>query len=140
MLVELHEIRLHFLIVVCLPELEVCATLQELTHTLRFADTRHLNHDAAFLSFELLDVRLNYSELVDTVAHNVERVVDGRLHFLAQHLLNFTVRALSAYLALKLLCCKHCREASAVGVLLVGVDEKGYKVALTCLFLLTRLL
>ena len=70
--VELNEVRDNLLSIVCLPEFEVCATLKELTHTLWLADTRHFNHDTAFLTFELLDVWLYNTELVDTSTNNVE--------------------------------------------------------------------
>ena len=70
--VELNEVRDNLLSIVCLPEFEVCATLKELTHTLWLADTRHFYHDTTFLTFELLDVRLYNTELVDTSTNNVE--------------------------------------------------------------------
>ena len=70
--VELNEVRDNLLSIVCLPEFEVCATLKELTHTLWLADTRHFYHDTAFLTFELLDVWLYNTELVDTSTNNVE--------------------------------------------------------------------
>ena len=70
-LVELAQVRSDFLAVVCLPEFKVCTTLEELAHTLRLTNTRHFHHDAAFLAFELLDVRLYDTKLVDTVANDV---------------------------------------------------------------------
>ena len=70
--VYLCQIRNNLVRIVCLPELQVCTTLKQLTHTLRLTDTRHFNHDTSLLSLELLDVGLNDAELVDTSADNVE--------------------------------------------------------------------
>ena len=102
-LVELYKVGLYLLVVVGLPELQVCRTLQQLTHTLRLADTRHLDHQSSFLAFQLLDVGLYDTELVDTVAYNIVGVLDGCCHLLAEHTLHFLVGALCAYLALQLL-------------------------------------
>ena len=75
--VELLEVRSDLLSVVGLPELQVGATLQQLTHTLRLADTRHLDHDAALSTLHFLDVGLYDTELVDTCSDDIEGVVDG---------------------------------------------------------------
>ena len=64
----------------------------ELTNALRLVDTRHFDHDTALLAFELLDVRLNNAELVDTCTYHEERVVDGCLNLIAQHLFYLLVR------------------------------------------------
>ena len=71
-LVYLDEVGHNLVRVVSLPELQVGATLQQLAHTLGLLHTRHFHHDAASLTFQLLDVGLYYAELVDTVAHYVE--------------------------------------------------------------------
>ena len=76
-LIQLDEVRNNLVRVVSLPELQVGATLQQFTHTLGLFDTRHLDHDAAILSLQLLDVGLDDAKLVDTVANYVERVVNG---------------------------------------------------------------
>ena len=90
-LVELLEVVNDFLGVLGLPELEVCATLEELTHTLRLLDTGHLHHDASLCALDALDVGLDNTELVDTCAYNVEGVVDGRAYLATEHLLHFAV-------------------------------------------------
>ena len=90
-LVYLLEERNNLVRVVCLPELEVGASLEELAHTLRLVDTRHLHHDTSLLALQLLDVGLYYAELVDTCADYEERVVDGCLHLSAENLLHVLV-------------------------------------------------
>ena len=122
--VELYEVRDYLLCVVGLPELKVGATLKQLAHTLRLADTRHLYHDSAFLSLKFLDVWLNNTELVDTGTYNVERVVDGSLHLLTECLLNLRVAALWIYLALQLLCGEDFSQLVTRCILVVGVDEE----------------
>ncbi len=82
--IELLEVWEHLLCVVCLPELKVCRTLEELAYTLWLTYARHLHHQTAFLALEALDVRLYHAELVDTVAHYVVRVVDGVAHLGAE--------------------------------------------------------
>ena len=93
-LVELCEVRYYFGSVECLPELEVCRALEELTHSLWLTYTRHLDHDTSLLSLKLLYVRLYDAELVDTVTYDIERVVDSRLYLCSQGCLDLLVRAL----------------------------------------------
>ena len=73
-----------------LPELKVGGTLEQLAHTLRLFDTRQLYQDTARLG-QLLDVRLNYTETVDTRTEYVERVLDGAVNLLADDFLHFRV-------------------------------------------------
>ena len=87
--VELLQVRNYLFSIVGFPEFEVRTTLQKLTHALGFFDTWHLNHNAAGLSFEFLDVGLYDTKLVNTGANNVERVVNGSLNFLTKHFLYF---------------------------------------------------
>ena len=70
-LVELSEIRSYFLVVISLPELKVSRTLEELTHTLWLTNTRHFNHESTFLTFQLLDIWLYNTILVDTVCYDI---------------------------------------------------------------------
>ena len=137
--IELIQIRHHLLGVVGLPELQVGTTLQELTHTLGLLDTRHLNHDTTFLAFELLDVGLNDAELVDTRTHDVERVVDGSLHFLAEHFLHVGIRTGGAHLALELLCGEDLGQVASGSVLVESVDEEIDKLTLSVLLSLAGL-
>ncbi len=123
-LVELREVRDDLVAVVGLPELQVSRALEQLTDTLRLTDTWHFDHDTAVLSLELLDIGLNDTELIDTVADHVERVVDGRLNLSAQCLLNLRVAALCAHLALQLLCSEDLGKAMARCILLVSVDKQ----------------
>ena len=139
-LVQLDEIRRDLLVVVGLPELQVGATLQQLAHTLRLADTRHFDHQSAFLSLELLDVGLHDAKLVDTVADHVVGVVDGGGHFCAQGALHLLIRTLRAHLALELLGGEDLGQAVARCVLVVSVDEERDEVALARLLLLLGLL
>ena len=121
--VEVNEERHDFLSVVGLPELEVSAALQELTYTFGFLDAGHFDHDAAFLSFEGLDVRLYDTESVDTCAEHVVGVVDGALYLCAQHAFDFFVGALCCHLVAQLLCGEEFGE-SLVGLqCLVVLDE-----------------
>ena len=137
--VELHEEGNDFLSVVGLPEFEVGRALQQLTHTLRLADTRHFHHDTTVLTFEFLDVGLNDTELVDTGANHVERVVDGVLHFFAQHFLDFLVGALRRHLALQLLRGEDFSQTTLAGIVLPSLDEERNEVVLTAFLLGLRL-
>ncbi len=139
-LVKLHEIRRDFLVVIGLPELQVGASLQQFAHALRLTDTRHLDHQAAFLSLELLDVGLYDAKLVDTVAHHVVRVVDGCGDFCAQCLLHLVVGALRAHLSLELLCGEYLCQTVPRGILLVCLDEERDEVSLAGLLLFLGLL
>ena len=121
--------------IIGLPELQVSRTLQELTHALRLTDTRHFDHDAAVLTFELLDVGLHNAELIDTGADHVERVVDSRLHLSAQGLLDLLVVALRRNLALQLLCGEDLGEMTVGGVLVECLDEQRDEVVLAGFFL-----
>ena len=134
-LVELAQRRGDFVAVVCLPEFKVGTTLEQFADTLRLTDTRHFDHDAAFLSFQFLDVGLYHTKLVDTVAHHVVRVVDGRLYLFSECLLHLAVRALCAHLAFELLCGEHRGEGLAGSVLVIILDEERDEITLTCLFL-----
>ena len=69
--VNVSELAVHFVHESALPELEVGATAEELTYTLRLFYARELDKDTAGVS-ELLDRRLGYTETVDTVAEDVE--------------------------------------------------------------------
>ncbi len=71
-LVELLQIGQHLVGVVGLPEFEVGRTLQQLTHALGLADSRHLNANTALGALHLLDVGLHHAELVDTCADHIE--------------------------------------------------------------------
>ena len=113
-LVELYQIWLYLLVVICLPELQVGTTLQELTHTLWFTNTRHLHHDTSLLSFQFLDVWLNNSELINTVAYHIEGIVNSSLYLFAQHTLHLVVRTLCAHFALQLLCSEDCCKLTAI--------------------------
>ena len=89
------------------------------------------------MSFQLLDVWLNDTELVDTVTYYEERVVNSRLHFGTHGVLNLCIRALSAHLALHLLSGKHFSQTVSGSILLVTLDKEAYEVLLACfLFLL----
>ncbi len=114
--------------------------MEELTHTLRLTDTRHLDHYTAGTAFHFLDIGLNNTELIDTVTHNVKRIVYGRFHFGTQGTLHFGVCALGANLAFHLLCSEDLRQTVAGSILLVVLDEQRDEVVLTRLFLLLRLL
>ena len=109
------------------PRTQGLRSLEKLTNALRLVDTRHFYHDTALLAFELLDVRLNDTELVDTCTYHEERVVDSCLNLIAQHLLYLLVRRVGRYLALKLLCGEDLREVMSRSVLLVSVDEEVMK-------------
>jgi len=124
MSIKLLEIRSDFLRVVCLPELKVSTTLEHLTHTLWLADTWHFYHDTALLTFQFLDVRLNNTELIDTGADNVERVVDGILYRSADSLLYLCVAALRRNLTLQLLGSEHFSEFMTWCALVISVNEK----------------
>ena len=71
-LVELLQIGEHLVGIVSFPELEVSRTLEELTHTLRLTDTRHLHGDTSLSALHLLDVGLYDTKLVDTRCHNIQ--------------------------------------------------------------------
>ena len=129
--VELLQIRNNLLGVVGFPEFEVRTTLQKLAHAFGFLDTRHLNHNAAGLSFKLLNVGLNDTELVNTGADDIERVVDGCLNFLAEHFLYLRIRTLRIDLALQLLCGKELGEAVSRCILMIVLHEKRDKITLT---------
>ena len=135
-LVELVEQRGNVLTVVGLPELKVGASLKELAHTLRLADTRHFYHEASLLAFELLDVGLNDAELIDTVADNVERVVDSCLHFGAQGGFHLLVGALCVHLSLQLLRSEDGSQGAVGSVAVEGVDEQRDEITLTGFFFL----
>ena len=128
--VKLHEVGNDFLGVVGLPEFKVGRALQQLTHTLRLANTRHFHHDTAVLTFEFLDVGLHHAELVDTRANHVERVVDGRLYLGAQCALHFLVGALRRNLALQLLRGKNLGQTAVASVVFPSLDEERDEVVL----------
>ena len=65
---------------------------------------------AKLLTFQLLDVRLYNTKLIDTGADNVERVVDSILYRSADSLLYLCVAALRRNLALQLLGSEHFCE------------------------------
>ena len=70
--VQLVQVRNYFFCIEGLPKLKVSASLQELTHALWFADTWHLYHDTSFFTFQLLDIRLYYTKLVDTSSYHIK--------------------------------------------------------------------
>ena len=107
LLVNLYQVGHNLIGVEGLPELKVCATLQQLTHTLGLTNTRHFYHDTSLLAFQLLNVGLHYAKLVDTCTHHVKRVVDSGLSLSAQGFLYLAVGALRAHLALHLLCSEY---------------------------------
>jgi hypothetical protein len=115
--VEVNEERSNLLCIVGLPELEVSAALQQLTYAFGFLNARHFDHDAAFLTFEGLDVRLYDTEAVDTCAEYVVRIVNGALNFSTKHALDFLVCALCCHLVAQLLCCEEFGES------LVGLES-----------------
>ena len=121
--VERDEEGNDFLCVVGLPELQVGAALQELTHTLGLLHTGHLHHDTTLLAFEGLDVGLYHAEAVDTGAEHVVGVVDGTLHLGAEHALHLLVGALRGHLVAELLCGKELGK-SLVGLQLLVVLNK----------------
>ena len=138
-LVELLQIRKHLIGVVGLPELQVGRALQEFTHTLRLADTRHLDRDTALGTLHLLDVGLHHAKLVDTRAYHIERVVNGRRHLGAKRLLHLAVCACRRNLALQLSGGEHLGKLVTRGVLVISIDEKSDEVALCGLQLLASL-
>ncbi len=139
-LIELLQIRQDLISIVSLPELQVCGTLQKLTHTLRLTDTRHLYRDTTLGTLHLLDIGLNHAKLVDTRANHIERVVDGSGHLRANDLLHLAVSAGRRDFALQLSSGKHLGKLVARGILVVSVDEKGDEVALCGLQLLASLI
>ena len=114
--------------------------MEELTHALRLLDTGHLHHNAAFLTLEGLDVGLHHAEAVDTGAEHVVRVVDGTLHFAAQHLLHFLVGALRGDLVAQLLGGKQLSQRAFGGQFTIVLDEKRDKIFLALSGLLGGLL
>ena len=133
--VELCQVRNDFFSIESLPEFEVGTTLQQFTHTLWLTNTRHFHHDATLLSLQFLDVRLNNTKLVDTRAHNVERVVNGRLGFFAQCFLYLGVGALWVHLTLQLLRGKDFSQSVAWCILLVRFNKERDKIFLAGFFL-----
>ena len=69
--VQSHQERHNLLGIIGLPEFQVGASLQQLTHAVGFLDTRHFNHDTTLLAFKSLDVGLYHTETVDTGAEHV---------------------------------------------------------------------
>ena len=80
--------------------------MQQLTYALGLLDARHFDHDASFLTFEGLDVRLYDAEAVDTCAEHVVGVVDSTLHLGAEYAFHLRVCALGGHLVAQLLCGK----------------------------------
>ena len=138
--VQANQRRHYLLTVVGLPELQVGTTLQQLTHALGLFDTRHFHHDTTVASFQLLDIGLHHAKLVNTVAHHIERVVNGALHLCTQCALYLCIGALCAHLALHLLGGKHLCQAMARCILLIILDKERNEVRLTGLFLFLCLL
>ena len=85
------------------------------------------------MAFQFLDVGLNHTELVDTRAHDVERVVNGSLYFLAKHFLHVGIAAGGAHLALELLCGEDLSQAAPGSVLVESFDEEIDKLTLSVL-------
>ena len=83
----------YFLDAVGLPEREVGATGEELTHALGLLDTGHFDHDLAHLSASLenLDVGLGYTEAVDTCTDDLVGVGHGCFDFLLQCILYVSI-------------------------------------------------
>ena len=117
--------------VISLPELKVCRTLEQLTHTFRLTNTRHFNHQSTFLSFEFLNVWLYYTILVDTVCHNVVRVIDSGSDLVTKSFLHFCIGTLCAHLAFKLLCSEHFSKFMTWSNLVISINEECYEVFLT---------
>ena len=114
-----------------LPKLQIGGTLKELAHAVGLLDTGELDHDAALLTLKGLDVGLHDAEAVDTCADDIERVVDGGLHLLAQNAFHFAVGALGVHLAAQLLGGEELSQVAVGSQLLVVLDKKGNKIALT---------
>ena len=92
-----------------LPELKVGRTLQQFLNTFRLLYTRKFHQDTAGL-LQLLNVRSNNAETVDTVAEYVERIAQGSLHLLLDNRKNFRIRRILLYLVLQLISAEHLSE------------------------------
>ena len=66
------------------PKLEVCATLQQFSHTFGLFDTRQFYRDKTVF-LQLLDIGSNHAEAVDTRAQYIIRVVYRAVQFVAQN-------------------------------------------------------
>ena len=108
--------------IVALPELQVGTTGQQLQHTVLVLHTRHFDHDAR-LTFQALDVGLNDTELIDTVADDVLGIVDSRLHLSLQGADHILVGALGIHLVAHLLCSEDLCQATAIGILVPFLNE-----------------
>ena len=123
-----------------LPKLKISRSLQQLTYTFRLTNTRHFYHDTPFLTFQFLDIRLNNTEFIDTGTYHIKRVIDGRLHLFTQYTFYLRVSTLRRNLALQLLCCKQFGQLMTRCILMIILDEKRNKVALTFFFFRLSLL
>ena len=108
---------------VCFVEFEVCSTLQQLANTFRFFHAREFEQDAAGV-FELLDIRRNYAESVDTGAKHVVRVVDHSRNLFFEDAFHFVV----AHSGLNLFYVAENLIQTAVANLLVFAHECSHKV------------
>ena len=66
--------------------------MEEFSHTFRFFDTRKLYHDTPHSVFKTLDIRLNYTETVDTCTEYIIRVFYGSFYFRTQYFFYFSIR------------------------------------------------
>ena len=107
--------------------------MQQFAHAVGLLDTRHFNHDAAHLAFEALDVGLGYAELVDTGTDDVVGIVNGRLHFGAEHFLHLAVGAVGSHFAFQLLGGEDGAELVFAGQFLIAFNKQCDKVTLALL-------
>ena len=129
--IKLSQVRNNFTSIISLPELKICTTLEELTHTLRLFDTRHFNHDTTCLTFKFLDIWLNNTKLINTSTNHIERVVYRRLNFRTKNFLYFRIRTLRRNLTLQLLSSKDFSQAMSWRILMIILNEERDKITLT---------
>src|SRR5574344_555123 len=128
--IKLSQVRNNLTGIISFPELKICTTLEELTHTLRLFDTRHFNHDTTCLTFKFLDIWLNNAKLINTSTNDIKRVIYRRLNFRMKDLLYFRIRTLWRNLTLQLLSSKDFSEMMSRCILMIILNEERNEIAL----------
>ena len=128
--VYFNQSGLQFVERISFPEFEVCASLKQFAHALRFLDARHFHHDLTDLTFAVqhLDVGLSHAEAVDTRAHHLVGVFNGGCHLFGEHFLHLVVRRVVGDILFLELGGKHAAEAVFAVLLLVDRNEDVHEV------------
>ena len=124
------QIRIDFLGVESFPKLKISRTLQELSHTFRFFDTRKFHHDTSHLTFQSLNIGLNHTKAVDTGTQYIIRVIDSSFDFFTQHLFYISIRAAGIYFVFQLLSSEQFCQLSLWSFFLILSDKQSNKVIL----------